>query len=167
MTVGRIALLLAAATALEFLVGSSRYRAALPVDWLLVATAIVARSGDFAKAVLAGAAAGFIEDALSQQMFGMNAFAKAAIGYGLAIISVRIVFGGALAVGAALAAASLANDLIVGVLGFLLLQAPIVVASPDSLWRAGATGLTLALLYSAEKFPWREWWQKRRLRRLR
>ena len=138
MTVGRIALLLAAATALEFLVGSSRYRAALPVDWLL-----------------------------SQQMFGMNAFAKAAIGYALAIISVRIVFGGALAVGAALAAASLANDLIVGVLGFLLLQAPIVVASPDSLWRAGATGLTLALLYSAEKFPWREWWQKRRLRRLR
>ena len=76
MTVGRIALLLAAATALEFLVGSSRHRGFLPVDWLLVATAVVARSGDFVRAVLAGAAAGFLEDALSQQMFGMNAFAR-------------------------------------------------------------------------------------------
>lgn len=167
MTFGRIALLLAAATAMEFFVGGSRHRGWVPVDWFLLATASVARSGDFVRAVLTGAAAGFIEDALSQQLFGMNAFAKAAIGYGLALISVRIVFAGALAVGAALAAASLANDLIVGVLGALLLQSPIVVAAPDALWRAGATGLAGALLYSAERFPWREWWEKRRLRRLR
>jgi rod shape-determining protein MreD len=167
VTLGRIALLLAAATALEFLVGGSRYRGFLPIDWFLLATAAVSRGGDFVRAVLTGAAAGFVEDALSQQLFGMNAFAKAAIGYGLAMISVRIVFGGALAVGAALAAASLANDLIVGILGTLLLQAPIVLASPEALWRAGATGLAGSVLYSAERFPWREWWEKRRFRKLR
>ena len=137
------------------------------MDWFLLATASVARGGDFVRAVLAGAAAGFVEDALSQQLFGMNAFAKAAIGYGLAMISVRIVFAGVLAVGGALAVASMANDLIVGVLGALLLQSPIFVASPESLWRAGATGLAGALLYAAERFPWREWWEKRRLRKLR
>lgn len=167
MTFGRIALLLAAATALEFLVGGSRHRGFVPIDWFLLATASVARGGDFVRAVLTGAAAGFLEDALSQQLFGMNAFAKAAIGYGLAMISVRIVFGGALAVGAALAAASLVNDLIVGVLGALLLQAPIVLASPEALGRAATTGLTGSLLYAGERFPWREWWEKRRLRKLR
>jgi rod shape-determining protein MreD len=167
VTFGRIALLLAAATALEFFVGGSRHRGFLPVDWFLLATASVSPGGAFVRAVLTGAAAGFVEDALSQQLFGMNAFAKAAIGYGLALISVRIVFGGALAVGAALAAASLANDLIVGILGKLLLQAPIVVASPEALWRAAATGLAGALLYAGERFPWREWWKMRRLRKLR
>lgn len=167
MKLGRIALLLAAATALEFFVGGSRHRGLLPVDWFLLATASVSRGGDFVRAVLTGAASGFIEDALSQQLFGMNAFAKAAIGYGLAMISARIVFGGALAVGVALAVASLANDLIVGILGVLLLQAPIVVASPEALWRAAATGLAGGLLYAAERFPWQEWWEKRRLRKLR
>lgn len=167
MTLGRIALLVAAATALEFLVGASRYRGWLPIDWFLIATASVCRGGDFVRAVLTGAAAGFVEDALSQQLFGMNAFAKAAIGYGLALISLRIVFGGTLAVGAALAVASLANDAIVGVLGRLLLQAPIVLASPDALWRAAATGVGGALLYAADRFPWSEWWEKRRLRKLR
>ena len=88
MTFGRIALLLAAATALEFLVGGSRHRGLLPVDWFLLATASVSRGGNFVRAVLTGAAAGFVEDAFSQQLFGMNAFAKAAIGYGLAMISV-------------------------------------------------------------------------------
>ena len=78
--------------------------------------------------MLAGAAAGFVEDALSQQLLGMNAFAKAILGYGLTIVAVRVVFGGALAVGAALAVASLANEAIVALLGALLLQAPIVVS---------------------------------------
>ena len=141
MTFGRIALFLLAAAALEFFVGGSRHRGFVPVDWFLLATASFARGGNFVRAVLTGAAAGFLEDALSQPLFGMNAFAKAVIGYGLAMISVRIVFGGVLAVGAALAVASLVNDLIVGVLG--------------------------ALLYAAERFPWREWWLKRQLRKLR
>ena len=167
MKVSRIALLLLAAAILEFFVGGSRYRSLFPVDWFLLATATVARSGNFVRAVLAGTAAGFMEDAVSQQLLGMNAFAKAILGYGLTIVAVRMVFGGSLAVGAALAVASLANEAIVALLGALLLQAPIVVISSDALWRALATGIAGAALEAAWGFPWREWWKRRRLRRLR
>jgi rod shape-determining protein MreD len=163
----RIALLLAAAAVLELLVGGSRYRYLLPVDWFLLATATVARSGDFVRAVLTGAAAGFAEDAISQPLLGMNAFAKACLGYALTLVSVRVVFGGALAVGAALAAASLANEAIVALLSALLLQSPIVIVSKEALWRAAATGVAGGALEAAWAFSWGDWWKRRRLRRLR
>jgi rod shape-determining protein MreD len=161
----RIALLLAAAAVLEFFTGGSR--SVLPVDWFLLATAMVARSGDFVRAVLAGACAGFAEDSISQPLLGMNAFAKAILGYALTIVSVRVVFGGALAVGAALAVASLANEAIVALLSALLAQAPIVILSRDALWRAAATGVAGGALEAAWNFPWRDWWKRRQLRRLR
>jgi rod shape-determining protein MreD len=163
----RIALLLAAAAVLELFVGRSPYRGFLPVDWFLLATAAVSRSGDFVRAVLTGAAAGALEDALSQPMIGMNAFAKALLGYALTIVSVRVVFGGALAVGAALFVASIANEAIVALLAALLAQAPVVIFTRGALWRAAATGIAGGALESAWNFPWREWWQRRRLRRLR
>jgi rod shape-determining protein MreD len=165
--IGRIALLIAAAAVLEFFVGRSPYRAFVPVDWFLLGTAMVARSGDFARAVLTGAAAGALEDALSQPLIGLNAFAKAVIGYALTLVSVRVVFGGALAVGAALFVASIANEAIVALLSALLAQAPVVIVTRGALWRAAATGLAGGALESAWNFPWREWWQRRRLRRLR
>ncbi len=167
MKIGRIALLLAAAVVLEFFVGRSPYRSFLPVDWFLLATATVARSGDFVRAVATGAAAGALEDAVSQPLIGMNAFAKAVIGYALTLVSVRVVFGGALAVGAALAVASLANEAIVALLSALLSQSPIIIVTHDALWRAAATGVAGGALESAWNFPWREWWTRRRLRRLR
>lgn len=167
MKTGRIALLLSAAALLEFFVGRSPYRSFLPVDWFMLATATVARSGDFVRAVLTGAASGFLEDAISQPLIGMNAFAKAIVGYALTLVSVRVVFGGALAVGAALAAACLANEAIVALLSALLLQSPIVIVSRAALWRAAATGVAGGALEAAWGFPWREWWKRRRLRRLR
>lgn len=167
MKLGRVALLLAAAAVFELFVGRSPYRAFLPVDWFLLATATVARSGDFVRAVLTGAVAGGIEDALSQPLIGMNAFAKATIGYALALVSVRVVFGGALAVGAALFVASLANEAIVAMLAALLEQAPVVIVTRDALWRAAATGIAGGALEAAWNFQWGEWWQRRRLRRLR
>ena len=167
MKISRITLLLVAAIVLEFFVGRSPYRSFLPVDWFLLATATVARSGDFVRAVATGAAAGVLEDAVSQPLIGMNAFAKAVIGYALTLVSVRVVFGGAMAVGAALFVASLANEAIVALLGALLSQSPIVIVSPGALWRAAATGVAGGALESAWNFPWREWWQRRRLRRLR
>jgi rod shape-determining protein MreD len=164
---GRIALILAGATALEFFFGGSRYRSAWPVDWLLVGTAIVARSGGFGRSVLTGAAAGLLEDALTESLLGMNAFAKAAIGYVLAFFSVRVMFGGAIAVGGVLALCSLANDAVVALLRSLLLDSPIVLGTPYALWRAVATGATAGALEAAWSFPWREWRERRRLRRLR
>jgi rod shape-determining protein MreD len=164
--VSRIALLLLAAAVLEFFWGGSPSHSS-PVDWFLLATATVARSGDFVRAVLAGAAAGFLEDGISQRMLGLNAFAKALLGYALTIVAVRVVFGGAVAVGAALAAASLVNEAVVALLLALLLQSPIVIVSSDALWRALATGATGGVLEAAWRFPWGEWWKRRRLRRLR
>jgi rod shape-determining protein MreD len=162
----RIALLLAAAAVLEFFMGGSPSHSS-PVDWFLLATATVARSGDFVRAVLTGAAAGFLEDGISQRMLGLGAFAKALIGYALTIVAVRVVFGGAVAMGGALAAASLVNESLVALLSALLLQSPIVILSRDALWRAAATGVTGGALEAAWSFPWQEWWKRRRLRRLR
>jgi rod shape-determining protein MreD len=167
VNLGRIALILAGAAGLEFLFGSSPYRGAWPVDWLLLATAIVARSGGFGRSVLTGAAAGLVEDALTESLLGLNAFAKAVIGYLLAYFSVRVMFGGALAVGGALALCSLANDAIVAILRSVLLDSPIVLGTPHALWRAIATGATAGALEAAWSFPWREWRERRRLRRLR
>jgi len=167
LKIRRIAILLAAAAVLEFLVAGSRYRALWPVDWFLLATAGVARSGDFVRAVLTGAVAGFTEDAISQPMLGVNAFAKALLGFILTLVSVRIAFGGAVTVGAALAAASLANEVIVALLSALLAQAPIVLISREAIWRAVVTGITGGALEAAWNFGWRDWWKRRRLRRLR
>lgn len=167
MKLGRVALLLVAATALQFFIGGSPHRGAWPVDCFLIATAVVARGGNTSRAVLVGGALGFLEDAFSQELLGMNAFAKAALGYVLAVLSVRVVFGGSWAVGAALALASLANDAIVSLLSLLLLRAPLVLLSRESLWRAVATGVTAGLLEAARNFPWREWWKNRVHGRLR
>ena len=167
MSFGRIALILAGATALEFFFGGSPYRGAWPVDWLLVATAVVARSGGFGRTVLTGTIGGLIEDVLTEALLGLNAFAKAAIGYFLAFVSVRVIFGGALAVGGVIALCSLANDAIVAVLRSLLLGSPIVLGTPEALWGAVATGTTAGALEAAWSFPWREWRERRRLRRLR
>lgn len=167
MKLRRVALLLAAATALTLFFSGSGHRGVWPVDWFLIAVATVAREGDFVRAVLTGASAGFLEDALTQPLLGLNAFAKAAVGYALALVSVRVVFGGAVAVGAALAVASLANEIVVALLARLLLGASIVPFSRDAIWRAVATGVTGALLEAAWEFPWRDWREKRRLRRLR
>lgn len=163
----RLAVILLAAIAVQFLIGGSRHRSFLPIDALLIATALVARGGDSVTAVLVGGSLGLFEDAISLDLLGMNAFAKAALGYVLALLSLRVMFGGIWAVGAALAAASVVNDVIVGLLSNLLLQAPLVLFSREDLWRAVATGVTGALLEAGRTFAWREWWEKRRLRRLR
>ena len=49
----------------------------------------------------------------------------------------------------------------------LLAQSPLVIITKDALWRAAVTGLAGGALESAWEFPWREWWTRRRLRRLR
>jgi rod shape-determining protein MreD len=165
--IGRVALLLVAATALQFFIGGSRYRGAWPIDCFLIATALVARSGNASRALLVGGALGFLEDAFSQQLLGMNAFAKAALGYVFAVLSVRVVFVGAWAVAGALAVASLFDDAVVALLSMLLLGSPLVLFSREAVWRAIATGITGGFVEAARVFPWKDWWKSRLLRRLR
>ncbi|HEX5855909.1 MAG TPA: rod shape-determining protein MreD, partial [Thermoanaerobaculia bacterium] len=133
MKFGRVVLILVTATALQFFVGGSRHRSAWPADFFLIATAVAARGGNSSRAVLVGGVLGFLEDAFAHELLGMSAFAKALIGYILAVLSVRVVVGGSWALAGALALASLANDAVVAFLSLLLLRAPLVLFSREAL----------------------------------
>jgi len=136
------------------------------VDWILIAVAYQAAGGAPTSATIGGAIAGLAEDVLLQPLKGANAFAKALLGYVLAMLSLRIVFAGALAVAGVLAAASLVNDLIVAALGRILLATPVRIGA-ESFARAALTGAAGGALYWAWRFPWREEWRRRQRRKLR
>ena len=71
----------------------------------------------------------------------MNAFAKAALGYVLTVVSVRVVFGGSWPGERPRARLARQRRDRVAALA-LLLRAPLVLVSRESLWRAAATGVT-------------------------
>jgi cell shape-determining protein MreD len=136
------------------------------VDWFLLAVAYQAAAGSFVASTVGGAVAGLVEDLLLHPLKGANAFAKALLGYLFTIVSVRVVFGGAFVVGATLVIAALANDVIVGGLGRLLLGTRFTVTMAD-VARGVATGSAGGALYWAWRFPWKEEWRRRQRRRLR
>ena len=168
--VGRIALLLAAAAVLRVLRRRARrYRAFLPVDWFLLATAIVARSGDFVRAVLDGrggraprgravAAAARHERVREgdprlrpDARVGARGLRRGARGRARRSPWPRSPTrrSSALLVGAARCSRR---------------------SSSSRATRSGAPrrpASPAAALEAAWNFPWREWWKRRRLRRLR
>lgn len=155
----------AAAAAATWLFGTSRIPGLAAIDWFLLAVAYQAASGSFASATLGGAAVGLLEDIMLHPLKGANAFAKALIGYVLTMISLRVVFAGAIVVAISLAVAALLNTLIVGGLGRLLIGTPFLFGFSD-LGRCGLTGGTGGMLYWAWRFPWKEEWRRRQRRRL-
>jgi rod shape-determining protein MreD len=136
------------------------------VDWFLLAVAYQATAGGFVAATLGGAAGGLLEDFLLHPLRGANAFAKALLGYFLTLVSVRVVFAGALVVGITLAVAEAVNSLLVSLLGRLLLRTPLAFGRADA-WASLLTGAAGGLLYAAWRFPWKEEWRNRRRRKLR
>jgi cell shape-determining protein MreD len=162
----RVALSTLAAAGATVLIGSLRIPGLTAIDWFLIAVAYQAASTTFVAATIGGALAGLVEDLLLHPLKGAHAFAKALLGYVLALVSVRVVFGGALVVGATLALAELAASAVVSVLGRLLLGTPFALTAAD-LGRAVATGIAGGLLYAAWRFPWRDEWRRRQRRRLR
>lgn len=136
------------------------------VDWFLIAVAFQATAGDFPAATLGGAAGGLVQDILLHPLRGANAFAKALLGYLLTLVSVRVVFAGAMAVALAIAVAAAINDLTVALLGRLLLRTPLIFG-PSDLGGELLTGATGGILYAAWRFPWKEEWRKRNRRKLR
>ena len=162
----RLGLSTLAATVATVLFTSLRIPVLSVVDWFLLAVAYQAASGHFVASTLGGAIGGLVQDVLLHPLKGANAFAKALLGYVLTIVSVRVVFGGALVVGGTLVFASLANDTLVGILGRLLLGTPFHYAWGD-FGREVATGLTGGALYGAWRFPWKDEWRRRQRRRLR
>lgn len=166
MKTARFVLSTLAATLATVIFHTSRVPLLSRVDWFLIAVAYQATAGDFAVATLGGAAGGLVEDILLHPLRGANAFAKAMLGYLLTLVSVRVVFAGALAVAVTLAAAAVVNDMTVSILGRLLLRTPWMFGASD-LGGEFLTGAAGGLLYAAWRFPWKEEWRKRRSRRLR
>ena len=156
----------AAAAALTWMFGTSRMPGLNAIDWFLLAVAYQAATGSFAAATLGGAAAGLLEDILLHPLKGANAFAKALLGYLLTAVSLRVVFGGAPVVAAALAVAALLNTLIVALLGRILIGTPFLIGLAD-FSRCALTGGAGGLFYWAWRFPWKEEWRRRRYRKLR
>ncbi len=162
----RVAISILAAAGATVLFGSLRAPVLSAVDWFLLAVAYQAASSSFIPATIGGALAGLVEDLLLHPLKGAHAFSKAFLGYAFALVAVRMVFGGTLAVAATLAVAELADGAIVSVLGRLLLGTPFAV-TPADLGGSVATGCAGGLLYWAWRFPWKEEWRRRQRRRLR
>lgn len=162
----RVALSTLAAAGATILFGSLRIPGLTAVDWFLLAVAYQAASTGFVAATIGGAVAGLVEDLLLHPLKGAHAFANALLGYVLALVAVRVVFGGALVVAATIAVAELAASAIVSVLGGLLLGTPFAVTAGD-LGGSLATGIAGGVLYWAWRFPWKEEWRRRQRRRLR
>lgn len=162
----RVALSTLAAAGATVLLGSLRIPGLTAVDWFLIAVAYQAASTSFVAATIGGALAGLVEDLLLHPLKGAHAFANALLGYVLALVAVRVVFGGALVIGATLAVAELAGSAIVSALGRLLLATPFAL-TPADLVRSIATGCAGGVLYGAWRFPWKEEWRRRQRRRLR
>jgi cell shape-determining protein MreD len=162
----RVAISILAAAGATVLFGSLRAPVLSAIDWFLLAVAYQAASSSFVPATIGGAIAGLVEDLLLHPLKGAHAFSKAFLGYILALVAVRMVFGGALVIAATLAIAELVDGAIVSVLGRLLLGTPFAV-TPADVGGSVATGCAGGLLYWAWRFPWKEEWRRRQRRRLR
>lgn len=167
MTWGWIFLGLGAVTALQALL--ARFAPALPgsVDLFLVFLAAIARRGTATSSVAAGAAAGALEDALGGSLFGLHAFAKTLLGYLLATVSVRLLVDHPLAIGLALAGGVLAETAIVAGLRELLAQPPSGITFGAVATRAVGTAAAGLVAEAIARYPWRERWNRARMRRLR
>jgi rod shape-determining protein MreD len=78
--------------------------------------------GNIVGAIFAGVAAGFVQDAFSNAMFGLHAFSMTVCAYVVAYINARLALRGALAFGACLGGAVIVNELVIYVLVNILVK---------------------------------------------
>ena len=78
--------------------------------------------GNIVGAIFAGIAAGFVQDAFSNAMFGLHAFSLTVCAYVVAYINARLALRGPLAFGACLGGAVILNELVIYILVNLLLN---------------------------------------------
>jgi rod shape-determining protein MreD len=81
-----------------------------------------AMGGNIVGAIFAGIAAGFVQDAFSNAMFGLHAFSLTVCAYIVAYINARLVLRGTLAFGACLGGAVIVNELVIYVLVNILVK---------------------------------------------
>ena len=78
--------------------------------------------GNVFGAIIAGVAAGLVQDAFSGAMFGLHAFSLTVCAYTIAYINARLVLRGTLAFGACLAGAVIVNELVIYILVNILVK---------------------------------------------
>ena len=72
-----------------------------------------AMGGNIFGAIVAGVAAGLVQDAFSVSIFGLHAFSLTICGYAVAYVASRLVVRGTLAFGACLAVSVVVNELVI------------------------------------------------------
>ena len=78
--------------------------------------------GNIVGAIFAGIAAGFVQDAFSNAMFGLHAFSLTFCAYIVASINARLMLRGTLAFGACLGGAVIVNELVIYILVNILVK---------------------------------------------
>jgi rod shape-determining protein MreD len=78
--------------------------------------------GNIVGAIFAGICAGFVQDAFSNAMFGLHAFALTVCAYVVAYINARLSLRGVIAFGACLGGAVIVNELVIYVLVNILVK---------------------------------------------
>jgi rod shape-determining protein MreD len=78
--------------------------------------------GNIVGAIFAGVAAGFVQDAFSNAMFGLHAFSLTFCAYIVASINARLMLRGTLAFGACLGGAVIVNELVIYILVNILVK---------------------------------------------
>lgn len=81
-----------------------------------------AMGGNVFGAIIAGVAAGLVQDAFTYAPFGMHAFSLTVCGYTVAYVNSRLVLRGTLAFGACLIGAVIVNEIVLYVLVNILMK---------------------------------------------
>ncbi len=149
-------------------IGTGALRIPAGPDFFLFAVAAVSRSGRPVPAMLAGLAAGLVEDSLrsAPRLLGLHAFTKIVLGYLLAELAARFTVGRPTAAGAVLGAAVLVESGLVSLL-LLFLQGDLALSEPlPLLLRVTTTAAGGAALLAASRVPWQARFAPRRRRSL-
>jgi rod shape-determining protein MreD len=88
----------------------------------IILVAYYAMGGNIFGAIIAGVAAGFVQDAFSGVIFGLHAFSLTVCAYAIAYINSRLVLRGTLAFAGCLAGAVVVNELMIYILVNILLK---------------------------------------------
>lgn len=117
------------------------------IDVYVILVIYYAMGGNLVGAIIAGVAAGFVQDAFSGSLFGLHAFSLTLCGYVVATVASRIVLRGSVAFGAALAGAVLVNELVIYLLVNILQHQRIELAGQQLLLKVLISSLLGAMVY--------------------
>lgn len=121
------------------------------VDVYMILVVYYAMGGNILGTIAAAVIAGFVQDAFSNAIFGLHAFALTLIGYVVALISSKIELRGPVLFGLTLLGAMIVNELIVFALANLLLDERIEIFGQSLLLKTLITSLLGALIYHGAK----------------